>query len=283
MKRPVYELGNPAQAKAVYDYQLAYRPYRAFTRSAYRLLHEIMQPDISYDEGAHEQLAKLDTEDVPMLLTLNHLSDLHDQWTAAAIAHEILPKKVGDIRVIAKDGFYNKKLLTKLGVPTPLQAPLQPIVTGFINQMGTVPAARKKDHAESSLSCTNELLFDTINEFIQTGHPVGIYPEGTHNYSHAELNLPLQRGIGEIALRSLQPGNIPASIVPIGVSYGRDYQQIDMDNAKPNRIRHASVYIGKIATVEHGMSAEDITSLTAAHLQAATTHAFEYYDQRITT
>lgn len=280
MKRPIYELGDPAQAKAVYDYQLAYKPYRAFTRSTYRLLHGVMQPDVSYDDKSQPQLAELSAKNAPMLLTLNHLSDLHDQWTAAAIAHAILPEKVGDIRVIAKDGFYNKKLLAKLGVPRPLRPPLQPLLTSFVNQMGTIPAARKKDHNSTSLTQTSQLFFDTVNTFAQTGHPVGIYVEGTHNYQHAELNLPVQRGIGEIAMRSLEPDNLPVNIVPIGVSYGRDYRDIGDGFSKPKRIRHASVHIGRIATVEHGMSAEDVVALTATHLQAATTRAFEHYDER---
>lgn len=276
----MYELGDPAQARVVYDYQLAYRPTRAFTRSAYWLFDTVMRPDVTYEEGSREQLAQLSAEDAPMLLTLNHLSDLYDQSTAAAIAHKILPEKVGDIRVVAKDGFYNKKLLSKLGIPKPLQAPLQPVLTGFINQMGTIPAARKKDYVDTDIADAREIFVDTVNTFVQTGHPTGMYVEGTHNYQHPELNLPVQRGIGEIALRSLEPGNLPVNIVPIGVSYGRDYQDIGNGLAKPTRTRHASVHIGRIATVEHGMSAGDVIALTAAHLQAATTQAFEHYDQR---
>lgn len=279
MKRPVYDLSTPAGAKAVYEYQLAYRPYRRFTRATYWGFDAVMRPEITCHEGTQSRLAQLSADDAPMLLTLNHLSDLHDQSTGAAIAHQILPQKVGDIRVVAKDGFYNKKLLSKLHVPTLLQ----PLVTGFVNQMGTIPAARKKDHEDASLAATSELFFDTVNTFTQTGRPTAIYVEGTHNYQHPEINLPVQRGIGQIALRSLEPGNTPVSIVPIGVSYGRDYCDIGDGLAKPNRIRHASVHIGQIAMVEQGMSAEDIVELTAENLQEATTRAFVHYDERSTT
>lgn len=281
MTRPRYDLmSDPVYAREVYDYHLNYRPVRFLARQAYRGLYVGMQPEITYSPDTADMLAQLIHEDAPLLLTLNHLSDLHDQWTAAAIAHRIMPQKVGDIRVIAKDGFYNQKLLQKQKVPKPFRPIVQPVMTIAVNHLGTVPAARSKDHPDTRLRDTSTILFDTATTFTQTGRPVALYPEGTHNYAHPETNLPLQRGIGEIAIRSLLPGNTPASIVPIGVSYGRDYRDIGGGLSKPNHVRHAAVHIGHIATVEQGMTVDDIVALTAHNLQAATDSAFDAYDRR---
>ena len=279
MKRPTYEI---EQFKENYDYHRDFQPNRTFTRNAYRLIHRVMQPEVVYEPGSQEALAELCDERAPQIYALNHLSNLHDQWTAAAIAHEIAPTMVGDIRVLAKDGFYNGELLTQLGVDARYRRVLQPLMTRFVNQMGTIPVSRTKNHIDNrALSMkSNQYMMDMLGELLEEGHPIAAYFESTHNYAHPEKNLPLKSGIGHLAKRTLEPGKTPASIVPIGVSYGREYKPVGEGLAKPSRIRRAQVYVGKIATVEHGMSVNDITQLAATNLQEATTHAFALYDQR---
>lgn len=279
MKKPSYEL---ADYQATYDYHRTFHPNKLFARSAARLINHIMQPEVTYAPDSAEVLHELQADSAPQIYALNHLSNLHDQWTAAAIAQQIAPDQVGDIRVLAKDSFYNGRLLAQLGVPGKLHRFAQPLMTSFVNHMGTVPVSRSKNHeGNSRLSWeASQYMFDSLGELLEEGYPVAGYFESTHNYAHPETNLPLKSGIGHLATRTLQPGRTPAAIVPIGVSYGRDYTPIGEGLAKPNRVRRAQVYIGKIALVERDMSVGDITRMAAAHLQDATDHAFEQYDAR---
>lgn len=279
MKRPTYEIEH---FKENYDYHRDFQPNKTFARHAYRLIHWVMQPEIAYEPSSQETLAALSDARAPQIYALNHLSNLHDQWTAAAIAQEIAPDMVGDIRVLAKDGFYNGELLAQLGVDAKYRRLLQPLMTHFVNHMGTIPVSRAKNHTDNrALSLkSNQYMMDMLGELLEEGHPVAGYFESTHNYTHPEKNLPLKSGLGHLAKRTLEPGKTPASIVPIGVSYGREYKPAGDSLAKPSRIRRAQVYVGKIATVEHGMSVNDITQIAAANLQNATTHAFELYDLR---
>lgn len=279
MKRPTYEIEH---FKENYDYHRDFQPNKAFARSAYRLIHRVMQPEVAYEPESQQTLADLGEARAPQIYALNHLSNLHDQWTAAAIAQEIAPEMVGDIRVLAKDGFYNGELLAQLGVSAKYHRVLQPLMTRFVNNMGTIPVSRTKNHTENrALSLrSNQYMMDMLGDLLEEGHPIAAYFESTHNYVHPEKNLPLKSGIGHLAKRTLAPDKTPASIVPIGVSYGRDYTPVAVGEAKPKHIRRAQVYIGKIATVEHGMSINDITQLAAVNLQNATTRAFELYDQR---
>lgn len=282
MNRPSYKLESINDIHETYDYHESFRPRKVFTKHAYRLLHYIIDPEITYETGSREKLDELNETRAPQIYALNHLSNLHDQWTAAAIGHELAPELVGDMRVLAKDGFYNGELLKQLGTPAPLRRFAQPLLTQFINHMGAVPVSRAKNHEnnrELALQ-SGRYMMDMLGRLVEAGHPVAGYFESTHNYRHPETNLPLKAGIGHLAMRSLKEGKTPVSIVPVGVSYGRDYTEIGEGLAKPNQIRHPQVHIGTIATVQPGDTVNKIVRRTAEHLQDATTQAFKDYDNR---
>lgn len=281
MKRPTYELED---YRYTYEYHRQFRANKAFARSAYWLMHKVMQPNVTYEPGTQATLENLHAEAAPQIFALNHLSNLHDQSTAAAVAHEALPQYVGDIRVLAKDGFYNGELLLQLNVPSRYQRFIQPVMTPAINHLGTTPVSRTKNHRDKPKLAAeaNEYMFDMLADLLEDGTPIAGFFESTHNYQHPPTNLPLRDGLARLVLRTLKPGRTPAAVIPIGISYGRDYEAIGEGLEKPNRIRRPQAHIGEVMVAERGMEAADITALAAAKLQAATDTAFAAYDQRTT-
>lgn len=282
MKQPSYKLESIDDIRETYDYHESLRPKKEFTQNAYRLINYIVAPEITYEPGSRDRLNELNETRAPQIYAINHLSNLHDQWTAAAIGHQIAPELVGDIRVLAKDGFYNGELMDQFDVSPRLRKFAQPLLTRFVNQMGAIPVSRAKNHEHNRALAlqSSRYMMDMLGRLIEAGNPVAGYFESTHNYRNPEVNLEIKAGIGHLAMRSLQEGRMPASIVPIGVSYGRDYKEIGEGLAKPNKIRHPQVHIGTISTVEKGNTVNNIVRRTAHNLQNATTQAFKDYDNR---
>ena len=187
-----------------------------------------------------------------------------------------IPDRIGNTHVLAKDAFYDGGLLKQLGVPQSAQ----PIVTKFVNHMGTIPASRGKNHKDKLrlVSQANSEMFDMLSELQSRGESIALYPESTHNYTNPEKLLPIRPGIGEIAIRSLQ--HTRPALVPIGVSYGSEYTQIDENTAKPAQIRRAQAYIGEVTRLDQDMSVEDVVAITAHTLQDAVDHAHALYAER---
>ena len=272
MTTPSYRLED---YENTYEYHRDFRPQEVFTRNAYRLIRRISQPHVAYQSGSREMLDALDQEAVPLILPINHLSNLHDQWTAAAVADIAIPTRIGTTRVLAKDAFYNGALLRQLHAPSFLQ----PLLTKGVNHMGTIPVSRAKNHDNRQLvDAANKKMFDVIADLQSQGTSIALYPESTHNYVHPETLLPVRPGIGEIAVRSLQ--KCQPALVPIGISYGPDRTPIDEYATKPTHIRHAQAYIGDITLLEPDMNVQDIMELTRRTLQDSVDHAHELYLQR---
>lgn len=278
MKRPSYTLETSQQT---YEYHRQFKPNKTFARTAFWLINAIMRPQVEYAPGTKTALDHYVDNNDPLLLPITHLSNIHDQWTAAAVAHQAIPNKVGATRVLAKDAFYNGQLLAQFGAPKALQ----PAVTSFVNHMGTIPASRARNHQDSTelVQVANEHMFDALGELQQEGVAVALYPEGTHNYTDPKTVQPIRPGIAHIAMRSFTPGNRPAVIVPIGTSYGPDYIPIDELQAKPRSVRRSQVYIGTPTELEPGMTAEEIIDITQLGLQDAADHAHAGYQQRLTS
>lgn len=274
MKRPAYTLETSQQT---YDYHRQFQPNKTFSRAAFWLINGIVRPTVHLAPGIKPQLDYYVANNTPALLPFNHLSNLHDQWVAAATAHQVIPSKIGATRILAKDAFYNGQLLKQFGAPKVLQ----PALTGFANHMGTIPASRARNHPNELelVNDANEYMFDALGELQQEGVAIALYPEGTHNYIDPKTVQPIRPGIGHIAMRSLVTGNRPAVIVPVGNSYGSDYIPIDELHAKPRNIRYPHVYVGTPTELEPGMTIQDIVDITQTTLQDATDHAHEFYDR----
>ncbi len=279
MKPPAYTIENHA---AVYDFYRDYTPHKTFTRNAYRLLHRIMQPRITYDECSRQELPELLQRNTPMIITLNHLSDRHDQWTSAAVASDVLPEKVGDIRVLAKSTFYTGELLDEMKVPRHklVRSLAQRALTGFVNNMGTMPVYRPTDQSSEqrrlSIEAANS-TWDTLGELLETGHPVAIYGEGTADTQDPRYNLPIKAGIGHLAIQTLQEGRPPGVIIPIGVSYPEYTERTNRKGKtaiQPSKLTHAHAHVGEIYHLQPDDTVRTIQKQTARVLQDATSVAF---------
>lgn len=183
---------------------------------------------------------------------------------------------MGETHVLAKDAFFDGNLLRQLHAPQQLQ----PLATRFVSHMCAIPASRGKNHRDhpDTVTSANQKMFTTLGVLQARGASIALYPESTHNYGDPEKILPIRPGIGQIALESLR--YCKPALVPIGVSYGTEYTQIDEHTAKPARIRHAQAYIGEVTQLEPDMAAEDIVDLTAHTLQDAVNHAHQLYRAR---
>lgn len=279
MKLPDYHIENHAE---VYDFYRDYEPRRLLTRNAYRLLERIMQPSVTYDDATREVLPELIASDTPMIIALNHMSDRHDQWTSAAVASNVLPAKIGDVRVLAKSTFYTGELLDEMKVPRhKLIRPLaQRAVTGFVNTMGTMPIYRPGDQSSEqrklSMAAASS-AWDSLGELMESGHPVAIYAEGTADTTNPRQNLAIKAGIGHLALQTLQEGRLPGVIVPIGISYPEYTERINRKgNAamQPSKLKRAQAHVGALYQLQPGDSVRSVQLATTRVLQGATDWAF---------
>lgn len=279
LRTPDYHIENHAE---VYDFYRDYEPHEAFARHAYKLLKRIMQPNISYDNTVREQLAEMAANNTPTIITLNHLSDRHDQWTSAAIASRVFPEKVGDIRVLAKSTFYTGELLDEMNVPQHriIRPIAQRAVTTFVNNMGTVPIYRPNDQSSEqrklSLAAADS-AWSSLGNLLESGHPVAIYAEGTADTVSPQKNLAIKAGIGHLALQTLREGRQPGVIVPIGVSYPEYTQRINRKGTlavQPTKLKRAHAHVGTPYHIQSEDTVRSVQATTARILQSATTRAF---------
>ena len=84
----------------------------------------------------------------------------------------------------------------------------------ILNATGAVPVFRREEH-ESDVD--NQRAFETLYDVIESGHCMGIFPEGV---SHAESKiLKLKTGAARIALTVSARGKTGVRIVPCGLNY----------------------------------------------------------------
>lgn len=279
MKTPDYSIANSAE---VYKYHSMYEPHRRFTRSMYRLLNRIMQPTVSYNPETQKRLPIIVEKGHPLILAPNHTSDRHDQWTAAAVAHQLDKdfnfQLVGDIRVLAKSTFYTGELRREMGIPALAQSAL----TSFVNNMGTMPVYRPNDLSsetrKQSVEAVNQ-LWDTSSNLMISGHPIGIFPEGTADTLDPSHNLPIKAGLGKLACITTQKISPETSvhILPIGISYPEFTRRTNRKGNEaviPSVLRGSHVHIGEIYDVTPDDSVNTVNREVARILQDATTQAF---------
>lgn len=95
------------------------------------------------------------------------------------------------------------------------KAPLfkQPVIGSLLRACGAIPVYRRKD--DPALMDRNVDMFTAVQEALQGGSAVGIFPEGI---SHSRPSLaPLRTGAARIALGTRAPGDQPFPIVPVGI------------------------------------------------------------------
>lgn len=222
-------------------------------RAAYALLARRFVPRVAYAPGARDALRTLIRKDRrPLLIVMNHLSELDPMTVSAAAWRSELRPVIGRTRVLAKDELFTTALRKKL------------------DMMGGMPVFRGKDHGSDAVSASSNRMLDTCAERMARGDSIALFPEGTINQSD-DLSrlLPVNAGVGQIADRARRLGANPA-LVTLGLSYGASA------NPTKEQARAASFFFGMPVT-DLPSEPADITALVQRELQDAVRHAFEAF------
>jgi glycerol-3-phosphate O-acyltransferase/dihydroxyacetone phosphate acyltransferase len=127
----------------------------------------------------------------PVIFAGNHPNALMDGW--------LLTAKCGrwPLHFLANAKLWNYRML----VPV-------------LNATGAVPVYRREEHEDD---VDNREAFARIYEVLESGHCVGIFPEGV---SHVESQLiKLKTGTARLALQVADRGKVVANIIPCGLNY----------------------------------------------------------------
>ncbi|GGK53130.1 lysophospholipid acyltransferase family protein [Nocardia camponoti] len=201
MEAPEVLLDNSA---AVYDYYLRHQQNRLRALVSYAVLARRYQPRISYAEGAKDQLNALMRSGRPVIYAINHLSE-NDPYTVAAAAwRSPLRRKIGRIRVLAKDELFT-----------------EPSQRAKVDMMGGIPVFRGKDHGLRAVNAAGQLMIDVAAGRLAAGDHLAIFPEGTCNDVDPATVQAVGSGIGHIAFRATKLG-APPVLVALAMSYGAD-------------------------------------------------------------
>lgn len=199
MERPEVILEN---SDAVYDFYLEHQQNRLQAWGAYALLARRYRARVAYAPGARERLRELISQRRPLLISINHLSQLDPYTVASAAWNSALRPVIGRTRVLAKDELF-----------------LEPKQRRRIDMMGGIPVFRGKDHGLRAVNAAGQRMIDICAERLKRGDGVAVFPEGTCNEVDPTQVQAVGSGIGHIAFRAMKLGAKPA-LVSLGLSYG---------------------------------------------------------------
>ncbi|NNH70907.1 1-acyl-sn-glycerol-3-phosphate acyltransferase [Nocardia uniformis] len=199
MERPKVVLENN---DAVYEFYRKHQQPRLQAKGAYWLLSRRFQPRITYAPGARERLREFVSRGRPVLISINHLSQLDPYTVGAAAWRSALRPIIGRTRVLAKDELFLEDKLRRR-----------------IDMMGGVPVFRGKDHGLRAVNAAGQQMIDLCAERMAAGDSVALFPEGTCNLVDPAEVQSVGSGIGHIAFRAKKLGADPV-LVSMGLSYG---------------------------------------------------------------
>ncbi|MGV9836098.1 lysophospholipid acyltransferase family protein [Nocardia niigatensis] len=253
MERPEVVLEN---SDAVYDFYRDHQQNLLKARAAYWLLGRRYRPRVTYADGARERLRGFISQRRPLLIAVNHLSQL-DPYTVAAMAwRSALRPVIGRTRVLAKDELFTEAELR-----------------GRIDMMGGIPVFRGKDHGLRAVNAAGQRMIDICAERMARGDGVAVFPEGTCNDVDPSQVQAVGTGIGHIAFRAKKLGADPV-LLSIGLSYG---PRLD-PKVEPTKeeARSASFYFG-MPVAELPTKPAEITRVVRDELQVALDGAVKAY------
>ncbi|GAB2532759.1 lysophospholipid acyltransferase family protein [Nocardia heshunensis] len=241
---------------AVYDYYRDHRQNLLKAKAAYWLLGRQFKPRVSFAPGAEKALRNFISDGRPLLLSINHLSEMDPYTVSGAAARSPLRPVIGRTRVLAKhEVFADRKR------------------RGTLDMMGGLPVFRSKDHENSPVNAASERLIETCALRLSRGDSIALFPEGTCNYTDHTRVLDLGAGIGHIARRATELGATPV-LVSLGLSYGpRPDPAATL--TKPE-VRSASFYF-TTPLPDLPSNSADITRLARDELQSALNGAVAAY------
>ncbi|MEV6096594.1 lysophospholipid acyltransferase family protein [Nocardia sp. NPDC051981] len=253
MERPEVVLEN---SDAVYDFYRDHQQNLLKARAAYWLLGRRYHPRVTYAAGARDRLREFVSQRRPLLIAVNHLSQLDPYTVAAAAWRSVLRPVIGHTRVLAKDELFTETKLRER-----------------IDMMGGIPVFRGKDHGLRAVNAAGQRMIDICAERMARGDGVAVFPEGTCNDVDPSQVQTVGTGIGHIAFRARKLGAEPV-LVSLGLSYG---PRLD-PRVEPTKeeARSASFYFG-MPVAELPTKPAEITRVVREELQNALDGAVKAY------
>ncbi|KQR99343.1 hypothetical protein ASG12_00360 [Williamsia sp. Leaf354] len=233
-------------ADEVYAHYAVHRQPVMRARLAYGYLAARYRPRVGYEADAREQIRALLRSGVRCVVCANHLSDKDQFVLAAAAFRSPLRRRIGHIRVLAKDELFT-----------------DPKQRAQIDMMGGIPVFRPKDHQmRAAVAAGRQMIDICVERAADAGDSIAIFPEGTRNENPAVL-LPIASGVGHIASGIAR--RTPVALVSIGIAY------------PDASCRDAEVVIGEPRTIAATDKAAAITRTVRVDLQ----HAVELARDRL--
>ncbi|OQS12508.1 1-acyl-sn-glycerol-3-phosphate acyltransferase [Nocardia donostiensis] len=253
MEAPEVLLDN---SDAVYQFYRSHRQNRLQAFAAYALLGQRFQPRVSYADGARAHIVELMRRRTPLLIAINHLSQLDPYTVAAAAWRSELRPIIGRVRVLAKDELFVQRKQRRR-----------------IDMMGGIPVFRGSDHGVRAVNAAGQRMLDICAERLADGDCLAVFPEGTCNDVDPAQVQPVGSGIGHIAFRAMKLGAQPA-LLSMGLSYGpRPDPAVEPTKDEAKR---ASFHVGMPITELPARPAE-IARLVKTDLQSALDAAVAAY------
>jgi 1-acyl-sn-glycerol-3-phosphate acyltransferase len=232
MKRPKAELDNQEQIEKMYKYYGNAKKSR-FARATRFILEKLINPQVSYLEGAKETLEQYQGR---LVVAINHIDNLDPPVLAAVTAR--IPRleypAVEHATIPAKASLFNT-----------------PVIGSIVTKLGALPTFRQKDKDPGGLRKIANSAMMEINKNKLRDNPYGtvfIFPEGTRNKDDPGNVKELKPGVVEL-LKIDNPESEKydptIGVLPVGIAYRGLL-----------KFRRPEVVVGNIITPEANLTEE---------------------------
>ena len=198
-----------AHISEVYAYYQERSPHRVAASFSLRVLGAVLRPQVSHRDGS--AIRGHLSEGGLFVIAGNHKRTLDPFIFAAAVGRDVdvlrhLELPDPETRILAKLSLFNSKV---------------PGVRFFIDAMGAIPVARRKDADTELGQASRRRLCETSTSIVASGSHVMLYPEETRLEKLKPGEKPTSKmGVGIIAVDAAaqrQPGDV--RVLPVAVDY----------------------------------------------------------------
>lgn len=242
LSRPEVTLDN---YEAVYRFYEGFDQPKAFARFAHLVFAKVFRLDLSFEEGADEEIREALASGVRVVISPNHITG-DDQYVIVALAQHLkaLHPLRGNTFIPAEPSLFIRK-----GI-------MGRLLRWAVDGLGAVPTIRMEDLRRQKVEITPEVedryrncttrASDVQVSKLQRGQMMAGFWEGTRNRTDYRVVQPLKKGMAFTAIAAAE--TVPVAILPVGFYYGsepEDYKRPDV----PGK-RRPHVHVGHPIPVE---------------------------------
>ncbi|WP_244176174.1 lysophospholipid acyltransferase family protein [Gordonia lacunae] len=188
-----------SESQAVYEHYLTHQQDRTRARLMYGVLAARIRPVVRF--RSRDRLGRTVRSGAPLLIAANHVSERDPLVLAAAGFRSPLRRRIGSLRVLAKDELFADAEQRKK-----------------IDTLGGIPVFRSKDHGVRAAAEAGRQMIGVCVERMARGDSIAVFPEGTCNEGDPTQVQRLGTGIGHIAHRALR-NDVGVWLVSAGIAY----------------------------------------------------------------